>query len=179
MSTRDRPQVVISPFANEPIREWPISNFRRFIQRVLARHNATVFVVGTRPQRARANELVRGFSSIEVVNTCGNLSWCELTALIDSAAYVVANNSGTAHLAAYRGRWTLCIFSGSHSYVEWMPRGSRVVVVSRVTACAPCALGGDRCPHGAACMTDLQADTVFDLFEEARAGASGGWRRYS
>lgn len=162
--------VVISPFSNERVREWPIANYRRFIARVLADHGIPVAIVGTRTQRVRANELVRGFPYPEVVNTCGELSWRELIELVDAAPYVVANNSGVAHLAATRGCWTLCIFSGSHSWVEWMPRGPRVVVVTRVTDCAPCALGGEPCPNGVACMSDLHPDAAFDLFEEARTG---------
>lgn len=164
--------VVISPFANERVREWPLAQYRRLIERVLAAGEGPVLVVGTRPQRVRANEVVRGFPHPEVVNSCGRLSWQELVGVIDRARYVVANNSGGAHLAAERGRWTLCLFSGSHSFVEWMPRGPRVVVLNRITDCAPCALGGGRCPHGVACMTDLDADAAFDLFETARHAAA-------
>lgn len=168
----DGAPVVISPFANERVREWPVAQYRRFIERVLAAGEGPVTVVGTRPQRMRANEVVRGFPYPEVVNSCGRLSWPELVALVDRAAYVVANNSGTAHLAADRGRWSLCLFSGSHSFVEWMPRGPRVVLISRMTACSPCALGGGRCPHGIACMAHLDADAVFDLFANARASCA-------
>jgi hypothetical protein len=167
--------VVVSPFANERVREWPIAHYRRFIERVLCEHRIPVAIVGTRAQRARADELVRGFPYPAVVNACGRLSWHELVRLVDAAPYVVANNSGIAHLAAARGRWTLCIFSGSHSWVEWMPRGPRVVVVTRVTACAPCALGGDRCPNGLACMTDLAPDAAFDLFAKAGAVRHRDW----
>jgi ADP-heptose:LPS heptosyltransferase len=161
--------VLISPFANERLREWPIVHYRRFIERLRRERAAPVVIVGTRPQRIRANEVVRGFPADQVANACGRLSWSELVRLVDAADFVVANNSGLAHLAAQRGRWTLCIFSGSHSYVEWMPRGPRVVVVSRITSCSPCEVGGSRCPNGVACMTDLQPDIAFDLFEAARA----------
>jgi ADP-heptose:LPS heptosyltransferase len=166
--------VVISPFANERIREWPIGHYRRFIERVLRDHGAPVYIVGTRPQRARSNEVVRGFAVSDVANTCGKLQWHELVALVDGAAFVVSNNSGIAHLAASLGRWTLCLFSGSHSYVEWIPRGPRVVVLTRVTACGPCELADALCPHGVACMTDLEPDRAFELFAEARTAEPGG-----
>ena len=171
MTTPDKAAapVVISPFANERIREWPIRHYRRFIERLLRDREAPVHVVGTRPQLARCNEVVRGFPAPDVVNACGRLQWHELVALVDSARYVVSNNSGIAHLAASRGRWTLCLFSGSHSYVEWIPRGPRVVVLTRLTTCAPCELGDARCPHGVACLADLEPDRAFDLFAEIRA----------
>jgi ADP-heptose:LPS heptosyltransferase len=174
--TRQTPRapVVISPFANERIREWPIAHYRRFIDRVRHDYGAPVAIVGTRPQLARANDLVRGFPATQVVNTCGRLSWLELTALVDDADYVVANNSGIAHLAAERGRWTLCLFSGSHSWVEWMPRGPRVIVISRLTGCSPCAAGGAMCANQLACMADLDPDAAFELFANARAGRDVG-----
>ena len=36
------------------------------------------------------------------------------------------------------------------------------------TNCSPCEVDG-LCPNGVACMTDLQPDIAFDLFEETRA----------
>jgi ADP-heptose:LPS heptosyltransferase len=158
--------VVISPFANERMRDWPPDHFRRFIELALRDNDTRVVVVGTRAQRARANEIVRNFSASDVANACGQMSWSELVATIDSAAYVVANNSGVAHLASSRQRWTLCLFSNSHSYIEWMPRGPRTVVLSRAPACAPCEMGGDRCPNGRTCMTGLEPDKAFELFHE-------------
>jgi ADP-heptose:LPS heptosyltransferase len=94
------------------------------------------------------------------------MSWTELVATIDSAAYVVANNSGVAHLASSRHQWILCLFASSHSYVEWMPRGPKTVVVSRAPACAPCEAGGSLCPNGLSCMVKLEPETAFKFFHE-------------
>lgn len=164
--------VLISPFANERLREWPMPHFRRLIELVLGRHFHRVLIVGTRAQRVRANDLVRGFSSADAVNACGTLSWGGLNAAVDSSRYVVSNNSGVAHLAASRSCWTLCLFAASHSWQEWMPRGPRVVVMSRSTLCAPCEVGSGRCPNGIACMTTLDPEFVFEHFSEIlRRGA--------
>jgi ADP-heptose:LPS heptosyltransferase len=162
------PQIVIAPFANERIREWPPEHFRRLIALLLEDPEARIAVVGTLAQRARANDIVRAFPSTRVENTCGRLSWDDLLGLIDAAPFVVANNSGVAHLAAKRGRWTLCLFSGSHAFVEWSPRGPRVVVCSLDIPCSPCGLGGDKCPNGHACMVELKPETVLAQFEAAR-----------
>jgi ADP-heptose:LPS heptosyltransferase len=165
--------VVMSPFANERIREWPIRSYRDLIEMIWRVHGFPVVITGTRNQRVLANILVRDLPSDRVMNACGMLSWDELVAAIDAAPYVIANNSGVAHLAAGRGRWTLCIFGASHAYNEWMPRGERVVVVSRVLPCSPCEIGADLCPNGIACMAGLQADDVFWRFHEAYSDALG------
>ncbi len=166
------PAVVISPFANERVRQWPARNYRELIEIIGREHGFPVVVVGTREQRAAANDLVRGLSSEKVSNACGKLRWAELVEAIDEAPYVVANNSGVAHLAAGRGRWTLCIFSASHAVEEWMPRGPLAVTVFRALSCSPCGLGGERCPNGVACMTELLPVDVFRQFESARTETS-------
>jgi ADP-heptose:LPS heptosyltransferase len=160
--------VVISPFANERVRQWPSNHYRQLIEIIMREHALPVIIVGTRAQRASANDLVRGLSSQDARNTCGLLSWKELVNAIDAAPYVVSNNSGVAHLAAERARWTLCLFSGSHAFSEWMPRGPRVVTMSKVVPCSPCSLAEERCPNGTICMTELQPFEVFWRFEHVR-----------
>jgi len=162
--------VVISPFANERVRQWPASRYRDMIDIIWRTHGYPVVITGTRSQRAAANDLVRGLPSTRVTNACGTTSWDSLLAAIDAAPFVIANNSGVAHLAAARGRWTLCIFAASHAYNEWMPRGKRVVVISRVLPCSPCEIGTELCPNDVACM-DLPADEVFWRFHEVRSAA--------
>jgi ADP-heptose:LPS heptosyltransferase len=168
MTCAKQGSVVISPFANERVRQWPSRNYRELIELIWHEHGFPVMIVGTRGRRAFANDLGRGLSSERVTNTCGYLSWRELTKAVDAAPYVVANNSGVAHLGAVRGRWTLRIFSGSHAYNEWMPRGPFVVTVSRTVACSPCELGSERCPNGLACMVEFQAPEIFWRFDRAR-----------
>jgi ADP-heptose:LPS heptosyltransferase len=160
--------VVISPFANERVRQWPRSHFREFIEIVWREHRLRTLIVGTREQRALANDIVRGLPSERVQNACGSMTWERLVAAVDAAPYVIANNSGVAHLAAGRGKWTLCIFSASHAYNEWMPRGPHVVTVVRALACSPCSLGSDRCPNNVACLVDLLPADVFWRFDQAR-----------
>jgi ADP-heptose:LPS heptosyltransferase len=170
--TRTGPRaVVVSPFANERARQWPARNYRELIGLIWREHGFAAMIVGTRGQRAVANDLVRGLSSDQAMNTCGALRWEELIEAVDAAPYVIANNSGVAHLAAGRRRWTLCLFSGSHAYSEWMPRGPFVVTVGKALPCSPCELGTERCPNNVACMTELPPAEVFWRFDHARNSA--------
>jgi len=162
--------VVVAPFANERLREWPIGHFQRYIELVLRDEPARVLVVGTRAQRVRANALVRDFPATRVVNACGTMGWDDVVTTIDSAASVVTNNSGIGHLAAARGRWTLCVFAASHAWLEWMPRGPRVVVITRAVPCAPCEIADNPCPNAIACMDGLAPDVAFERFRRIRSG---------
>lgn len=164
--------ILVAPFANERVREWPSAHYRRLIELILRHEGRLVTLVGTRAQRAKANVIARHFSGQSVINACGSVSWNGLLSAVEFAPYVVGNNSGIAHLAASRGRWTLCIFAASHSPAEWMPRGPRVVVMTKQVSCAPCAIGGDLCPNGVACMAALQPDDVYWRFERVRSEAA-------
>ncbi len=168
MELSEKHPVVIAPFANERLRQWPSRYYRQLIEIILCEHGHPIMVVGTRGHRACANDLVRDLSSEQVSNTCGVLSWGEVVKTIDAAPYVVANNSGVAHLAAARGRWTLCLFAGSHAFNEWMPRGPNVVTMVKAVPCSPCEMGQNRCPNGVACMVELEPLEVFWRFKEAR-----------
>lgn len=161
--------VVVAPFANERIKEWPSDHFRRLIELIIDKDGFRVIIVGTRSQRARADRLVRGFSAVRVINTCGQIKWSEVIAVVSSAACVVANNSGIAHLAAMHGRWTLCIFGGAHQWLEWIPRGPRVVLITRMTRCAPCEIGDKLCPNEIVCMSDLTPEAVYKSFLDIRS----------
>ncbi len=170
----EKPQVILSPFARERVNEWPLAHFRELAEFIVREHGLPVVVVGTRAQRAPANDLVRGLSSEDVINACGVWSWTRLARAIDAAAYVVANNSEVAHLAATRGRWTLCLFAGSHAVNEWMPRGPNVVTMAMTLPCAPCGLGRERCPNGLVCMAEMLPSDVFRRFDKIRGNVASG-----
>lgn len=162
------PPIIVAPFANERIREWPVANFRRFIERGLADGHRFA-VCGTRAQRSLANEIVRPFPAARVGNLCGTSSWQDMQVLLQQAPFVIANNSGIAHLAANLGQWVLCMFAGSHHWIEWMPRGPRVVTLARMPACAPCC--NPTCSNGFDCMTNLTADFAYDHMARTMADA--------
>lgn len=98
MSECDVPSVVLAPFANERARQWPAHYFRELAEIIWRTHQLPSVIVGTRAQRTIANDIVRGLSSERIKNTCGIWSWNEVVSAIDTAPYVVANNSGLAHL---------------------------------------------------------------------------------
>jgi ADP-heptose:LPS heptosyltransferase len=156
--------IVIAPFSNSDIRDWPAHHFRGLIARLVAERDETIHVVGAPGQAIRAREIVRGFDASRVISDCGRRSWGETVGLIGSAACVVGNNSGIAHLAAFEGVPTVCVFSGSHQRLEWRPIGSQVVTLSRAIACSPCHLHhAAHCPYGLACLEQITPDAVFEM----------------
>ncbi|RFD18763.1 hypothetical protein DY926_14860 [Komagataeibacter melaceti] len=153
------PPAVIAPFSNEGLREWPLGHYRRFLE--IGIEDGQSFVLcGSLSHRAAANELVRSFPTECVKNYCGLTSWSEVTAMVHAAPFIVANNSGIAHLAASMGKLVLCIFGGRHSWKEWMPRGPKVLTIARTPPCSPC----DKpvCSNDFACLRGVSPDMAYE-----------------
>jgi ADP-heptose:LPS heptosyltransferase len=159
------PYIVVAPFSNDQLRDWPATHFAALIGRCVTDLQVTVKVVGTIQQREAANGIGRGFPSHRVENTCGLMSWRELVNVIAQAQVVVGNNSGVVHESAKANVPTVCIFGGSHAASEWMPRGPGVFLVTKYTACSPCARGS--CAYGKRCLHEIGPDLVFDLVFKA------------
>jgi heptosyltransferase-2 len=150
--------IVLAPFANERIREWPLENFRRFIDIGIADGHRFV-ICGAPAHRVVANELVRSFRADFVDNRCGLTSWPVLRDTLKSARFVVSNNSGIAHLTASMGQWVLCVFGGRHSWQEWMPLGPKVLTIARMPTCSPC--DSNLCPNNLVCLRDVDATMAY------------------
>lgn len=154
--------IIIAPFSNGDIRDWPPESFQRLIGYLLEAgfHDGLIRVIGAKTQALRAREVVRPFDANLVRNDCGR-PWSEVQKRLQAAKCVVGNNSGVAHLAARMGTPTVCIFGGAHQRTEWRPLGFNVVVLSRAIACAPCHLHrAADCPYGKACLEQIAPELV-------------------
>lgn len=157
-------EILIAPFSNSPIRNWPLGHFRDLVGLLVdALPDERIRIIGVRNQRSAASEVVRPFSALRVVNGCGGGSWADTVARVAAAMCLVGNNSGLCHLSAASGTPTVCVFGGSHQRREWAPRGKNVILLSRVIGCSPCQLDhGQSSPYGKACLRDIEPETVKD-----------------
>ncbi|PZU10318.1 glycosyltransferase family 9 protein [Sphingomonas sp.] len=157
--------IVISPFSNSDIRDWPAERFAELIGELSDRWmgGGRIRVIGTPSQAIRARDIVRYADPERVVNECGRLAWDEVVREIGRAGCVVGNNSGIAHLSASMGVPTVCVFGGSHQRLEWRPTGANVTLISRAIGCSPCHLDHRMiCPYDKACLRDINATNVAD-----------------
>lgn len=155
--------IIVAPFSNSEIRDWPAGHFATLIGLLLDRLPADelIHVVGTPNQRLGANEIVRPHPATRVVNQCGRLAWPAVVERLGTATCVIGNNSGVAHLSAHLGTPTVCVFGGSHNRAEWRARGANVVIVSRAIGCSPCQLDhGFSSPYAKACLREIEPETV-------------------
>ena len=172
-------EIVIAPFSNNSLRDWPIGHFVSAIDLLLDQVGGgwTVSLIGAPGQRLAAHEIVRTFPAARVRNECGRLSWAGMTDRVRAADCVIGNNSGITHLSREMGVPTVCIFGGSHQRTEWGPMGDNAVIVSRAIGCSPCHLYRiAECPYGAACLHDIAPSVVVDAALMIMARVTKGGR---
>jgi ADP-heptose:LPS heptosyltransferase len=158
-----RMNIVVSPFSNSLVRDWPSASYVALIELLLEAlpSEAVIRVMGTQSQALRADEIVRSLNAKRVFNDCGRYDWPVVEAVLCRASCVIGNNSGIAHLAAHHGIPTVCIFGGSHQRAEWRPLGPNVTIISRAIWCSPCHL--DRlaqCSLDKACLRNIEPAVV-------------------
>jgi ADP-heptose:LPS heptosyltransferase len=165
--------IIVAPFSNGLIRDWPAAHFAKLIALLLPKldPDQLVRVIGSPEQRRRAFEIVRDLPADKVINDCGTMPWADVLKLLRVADCVIGNNSGIAHLAGMYGVPTVCIFGGSHQRTEWYPLGPKVTVLSRVIGCSPCHLDHrPNCVYDKACLTEIQPEEVADVVLASLSG---------
>jgi ADP-heptose:LPS heptosyltransferase len=116
------PYVVLTPGSNEPGRRWPFVNYIALAERLVARGLRVLFV-GSADERPPAAELEAVRRRPGMSDLYGETSLPELLDLMSSAAAVVSNDTGPAHLAIALGAPTVVIVGGGHfgSFVPYPP----------------------------------------------------------
>jgi len=164
--------IVVAPFSNSDIRDWPAAHYRTLVGLLTTRWDGPIHIVSAPGQAIRAARIVRDFDARRVINECGRRSWPSTIELIRSAVCVIGNNSGIAHIAALHCVPTICIFSGAHQRLEWRPLGGHVVTLSRSIACSPCHLHhAAACPYGLACLDQISPEAVLETVQRLLDGA--------
>lgn len=171
-------EVILSPFSNSYVRDWPVDYYRILLEKLLAVAPSDILfrVIGTQTQALRARDIVRPLDAGRVFNDCGLHAWHVVAGAIGRATCVIGNNSGVAHLAAQRGVPTICIFGGSHQRQEWRPVGRHVTIVSRAIWCSPCHLDRlSQCRFDKACLRGIDPEDVAAAVLQTMAKAGVSW----
>ncbi len=156
-------EVVVAPFSNSDLRDWPAASYAELIGRLVREGGRRVALVGA-PRQGEALERLRQASGAAeaVDNLGGRTAWADLPDRLRRADLVICNNSGVAHAAAAAGGRVLALYSASHPPHEWGPRGPRSEALMTAVPCSPC--GFDvlaECPFSHRCMTELTPEIVF------------------
>ena len=126
---------LLAPGASAPSRRWAPEGFATVARELLAA-GVPVLVAGTARERELVEAVVAGARG--AVAAAGTLDVPQLAAAVQAARVVVANNSGTMHLAAALGTPVVAAFAGTETPGQYAPRGVDHRLFRVPTACSPC-----------------------------------------
>ena len=127
--TGDAPYAVLLPGTNWATKRWPAESFAALVRPVETE-------LGLRTVVAGGPDVV-GLDLPGATSLAGKTDLKQLVALLESAALVVANDSGPMHIAAALGRPLVTLF-GPTNAVRTGPYGRPETVLQLDLVCRPC-----------------------------------------
>jgi heptosyltransferase-1 len=154
---------VLLPGTNWLTKRWPVERFAGLVAPLRERGLACVVAGG--PDAVEMAKQIPG-----TIDVTGRTSLRQLTALLERAALVVANDSGPMHIAAALGRPLVTPF-GPTNPVRTGPYGRMDSVIRLDISCSPCY--SRHCSHRS-CLQFLDVAPVLELArEQMNRGSSG------
>jgi len=164
-----KPLVVLHPGAGDPQRRWPPEKFAA-VGDALATMGAQIVVTGTKEEEQLVEAVTTGMKA-EAQNLCGCLSLGRLAGLLSRCRVLIANDSGTLHLAAALGTATVGVYWCFNLVTAGLPtRLCHRPVISWHVQCPICGVDRSRtsCEHRASFVAGIPTEEVIaaalDLF---------------
>jgi glycosyltransferase involved in cell wall biosynthesis/ADP-heptose:LPS heptosyltransferase len=109
--------ILISPFAQSPIRDWHIENWAELIS---SHKDVPIVICGLEKDQTGADKIMMLTGHPNAHNLCGKTSVRQLAALISMSRLCISPESATAHLAAAAGCPHVVLVGGGH-FGRFMP----------------------------------------------------------
>lgn len=134
--------IILHPKSQGSAREWPITNYCKLTELLLAK-KYTVFFTGTENEGRAFRNLIPNHQ--HVIDTTGKLSLDQLIKLIASCDTLVACSTGPLHISGFVGTQTIGLFSPRRPIHpgRWQAIGSKVTSLVYDEECLTCAEGND------------------------------------
>jgi ADP-heptose:LPS heptosyltransferase len=147
--------VCVHAGAQWPSRRWYPERFA-VVADALAARSLRIVLTGTAGEAALARRVAARMLA-PALDLVGRTTLGALTALIDGARLVVANDTGVRHVAAARGTPCVAVACGS-DVGRWPARGPAQRLVHADLPCRPCA--HVHCPIGHPCAHGVESRDV-------------------
>lgn len=169
---RGAPYVCLHAGSQLPSRRWPPERFAAVGDR-LAAVGYRILLTGTAAERALTAQVGAAMRHT-AVDLAGGTSLGALGALIESAALLIANDTGVSHIAAALRTPSVIVCCGS-DYRRWAPLDrARHRVLHHAVACRPCRYRV--CPIGHPCATGVPVTQVAGAARELLYSIADGGR---
>lgn len=160
---REKEYLAVCPGAEYgPAKRWPAERFGEAAQKIAARHNLEIILLGAKADRKQANDVEKKIGA-EAVNLAGKTSLSEFISYLAHAKLVFCNDSGAMHAAALLRTKAVAIFGSTEPELTG-PLSDSVKVVREKVSCAPCFLR--ECRTYFECMKKISVEAVVEAAEE-------------
>ena len=131
------PLVIIHPMAKWPTKQWPLGNFARLADNLMAQGASLVFTGSPDDREAVHSILGQIQNQQRMVNLAGKTDLKELAGVFSLADLVLAPDTGPMHLAAAVHAPLIALFGPT---APWRtgPYGNNHVILRKSLACSPC-----------------------------------------
>lgn len=146
---RSSEYVCISPASVWFTKQFPVIKWVELIKILEQRY--TVYILGGKTDKNIANDILQGWSSRNVHDLCGNLSFLQSAALMQGAVMNYTNDSAPLHFASAMNAPVTAVYCSTVPAFGFGPLNSNgmIVEVMERLPCRPCGLHGRReCPEG-------------------------------
>jgi ADP-heptose:LPS heptosyltransferase len=133
--------IAVHPWTSDPLKQWPIENFRELVSKIFGRISMRIIIVGK-------NEGQGLRAGIDFTN---KTSLPQLAALLKRSSLLISGDSGPVHLAASVGTPVIALFRNDipgKSAKRWGPWGSGHTVIEKSS------------------LKDITTDEVLDAIKE-------------
>lgn len=146
------------------LKRWGAGNYAALAER-LHRETGYPVVLAGGPDDASECRAIATAAPSAVIDLCGRTRILDLVPLAAAARHVVANDTGTAHIAAAT-ETPILVVCGPTDPHRVRPVGEQVLAIQANVPCRNCYCKRD-CDHHR-CMTAITPDTVLRLMREHR-----------
>jgi len=108
--------VVLIPGSANPLKRWPAENFAKIADKIAEDYALKIVVVGTEAEK-NITKRIANLSNVKIYDYAGKTNLPELAYLLNTAALVVANDTGPGHIAAALGSPLVMILGPSNPHM--------------------------------------------------------------
>ncbi|MFH1269714.1 MAG: glycosyltransferase family 9 protein [Candidatus Omnitrophota bacterium] len=125
--------IALHPWTSDPIKQWPVRNFRELADRLSEMQDTAVAIIGGKEESGKSAEL---FSNIynNIINLTGKTTLIQLAALLKKCKLLISGDSGPVHLACAVGTKALVVFRNDipgKAPQRWGPWGGGNIAIEK------------------------------------------------
>lgn len=151
--------ILLHPGSGSLARQLPVTFWRELVRHLLPL-GRSILLSGGSHEIPLCKDILNAFPACGSLRSlCGETTLDQLIEVLDSAALLIAQDTGVLHLGAWRGTPVLGLYHASAWAWETAPWQEGALVFQSIRDCGPCLEGAPSCGDFP-CRTDFQAPEV-------------------